>query len=286
VLRESQQPALPPPPARLAGNRHTGTMPRVTAPRRRTSTWAVVALTLLGILAVGALGAGLYLAGRTPQSQVPELIGLTAPQAQSRLSQAKLNGSGKIVNDSTCAKDKVFQQDPKPGVSLPQGQTVSYNVCGGPGTVMVPQQLVGLSRQQADNKLRAAHLTPVFDSPVDGLVSQKDKVVSTDPAEGASVAENSVVHVRISKGNQQQVPDLTRLTAEDARRKLADLGFTNIRQSTNINPPAGFAGKVVSQSPDPGTPAKLSEQISIVVGAANTPSPSPSPSPPSPTSTR
>src|SRR5262249_8020213 len=91
AMRQGEQPPLP-----LRGRRPTGPMARVTASGRRASPSALVALPLLGLLAVAALGAGLYLAGRTPQSQVPELIGLTAPQAQTRLSQAKLNGSGKI----------------------------------------------------------------------------------------------------------------------------------------------------------------------------------------------
>src|SRR5262245_54639337 len=53
-----------PPPARVPS--------RVAERRRRSSAWVIVALTLLGVLAVAALTAGLYL-GRTPTTRVPDL---------------------------------------------------------------------------------------------------------------------------------------------------------------------------------------------------------------------
>jgi eukaryotic-like serine/threonine-protein kinase len=276
VLHDADPPPLAPAPPRVVGNRHTGTMARVSAQRRRTSNWVLVALSLLGILAVIALGAGLYLAGRPQQSPVPQLIGLTQAEAQAKLDQAKLNGKGSVVASGSCTKDKVFAQDPKAGVQLAQGQTVSYNICGGPGTVQVPQ-LVGLTRQQAEDQLRQAHLVPAVDF-IDGLVSAKDHVVQVEPAENSPVAQGSTVKVHISKGNENTVPDLAGSSPEDAKRRLADLGFTNIRQSTNINPPAGMAGKVMYTTPGARSTPKLSDQITIVVGANEQPSPSASPS--------
>src|SRR2546423_4450127 len=57
VMREIEPAPLPPPPPRVIGNRPTGTMARVGTPsRRRTSTWVLVGLSILGILAVIALG--------------------------------------------------------------------------------------------------------------------------------------------------------------------------------------------------------------------------------------
>jgi serine/threonine-protein kinase len=280
VLRGARAPVPVAPPPRVVGNRHTGTMQRVNVQRRRTSSWVLVVLSILGILAVVALGAGLYLAGRPQESAVPSLIGLTQPEAEQALNTAKLNGSPKVVADSSCPKDKVFQQDPRPGVQLVQGRTVSYNICGGPGSVAVPQ-LVGLDRQHAETQVRSAGLLPTVDY-IDGLVSQKDHVASVEPAEGTTVPKGSTVKVHLSKGNQNAIPDLTGMTYEEARRTLSNLGFTNIRPPlTNINPPAGLAGKVTSQTPTKDTVIKLTDPISIVVGATapSPPAPSASPSP-------
>jgi eukaryotic-like serine/threonine-protein kinase len=280
AMREPEPMPMPAPPPRVVGNRNTGTMARVNVQRRRTSNWVVVALSLLGILAVIALGAGLYLAGRPQQSPVPSLVGLTAPQAQAKLDAAKLNGRSSVVSTGGCDKDKVFVQDPKAGVRLNQGQTVTYSVCGGPGTVPVPQ-LIGLDRQHAETQVRQAGLVPqiVF---VDGPKDEKDKVISVAPKEGTAVTPGSAVQVNISKGNENTIPDLNGADPADARRQLQGLGFTNIRQSTGINPPPGMAGKVLYTIPAAGSTPKLTDQVVIVVGANQQPSPSPSSSSPSP----
>src|SRR5438874_3397366 len=187
VLREVEQPPLPPPPPRVVGNRPTGTMARVGAPpRRRTSTWVLVALSILGILAVIALGAGLYLAGRPQMAQVPNLIGLTGPEASSKLTAAKLNGNGTVVANGSCTKDKVFDQDPKAGAQLEQGKTVNYSICGGPGTTTVPR-LLGLSQQDAEDQVKAAGLNPASQT-IDGPIDQKGKVIQADPQVGSNVA--------------------------------------------------------------------------------------------------
>ena len=277
VLHDPDPPPLPPPPPRVLGNRHTGTMSRVNVQRRRTSNWVLVALSLLGILAVIALGAGLYLAGRPQQSPVPQLIGLTQAQAQAKLDQAKLNGKSSVVPSTSCTKDKVFFQDPKAGVQIVQGQTVSYNICGGPNMVNVPQ-LTGLDRLHAERALRSAGLVPVVDY-IDGLVSEKDHVATVDPPEGSPVAQGSTVKVNLSKGNEQAIPDLSSLSPDEAQRQLAALGFTNIRRSPNINPPPDKVGKVMFTVPAAGTVAKKGDQVTLVYGASSGPSPSLSPSP-------
>src|SRR6266516_552265 len=54
VLREAEPPPMPPQPPRVVGNRHTGTFARVGPPQRRTSSGVLIALTLLGVVAVAA----------------------------------------------------------------------------------------------------------------------------------------------------------------------------------------------------------------------------------------
>jgi serine/threonine-protein kinase len=275
VLREADPPPLAPQPTRAVGNRQTGTMARVNPPRRGPSSAALIALTLLGVLAVAALGVGLYLASKPHLSPVPQLVGLTSAQAQIKLDQAKLNGKSTVVAGN-CDKDKVISQDPQAGVQLAEGRTVSYNVCGGPDLVAVPQ-LMNLDQQHAENALRGAGLLASVGYK-DGLVAQKDHVISVDPGEGTKVAKGSTVKVFLSNGQQNTVPDLTGMTFDEAKAKLRSLGFTSVKQSTNINPPANLAGKVVSTVPGAGTVAKVTETITLVIGATQ-PSPTPSNSP-------
>src|SRR5439155_804116 len=81
-------------------------------------------------------------------------------QAQTKINEVKLNGNPKIVADGSCTKDLVFAQDPSPGVSVAQGRTVDYNICGGPGNVSVPGVLVGVDRARAEKAVRDAGLVP------------------------------------------------------------------------------------------------------------------------------
>jgi serine/threonine-protein kinase len=106
-------------------------------------------------------------------------------------------------------------------------------------------------------------------------------VINTSPAEGSSVAKGSTVIIYLSKGNEAKVPDVRGLDPEAARAKLADAGFTNVKTSTNIDPPAGLAGKAILTTPQAGTLAKLSDVVTIQIGAS-TPSPPPSSKSPSP----
>jgi eukaryotic-like serine/threonine-protein kinase len=282
VLREVEPPPIAPPPPRVVGNRATGTMARVGAPpRRSTSTWVLVALSVLGILAVIALGAGLYLAGRPQMSQVPNLIGATQAEANARLAEAKLNGNGSVVAQGGCTKDKVFAQDPKAGDQLEQGKTVTYSICGGPATTNVPQ-LIGLTAAAAEEQIRQAGLTPSPQT-VDGPVDQKGKVIQADPAPGTSVAKGSTVRISISAGNQNKVPDVKGLDPEAAKARLADAGFTNVHTAINTDPPPGLAGKAILTTPQAGALAKLTDQITIQVGATTPPSSAP-PKSPSPSS--
>jgi eukaryotic-like serine/threonine-protein kinase len=278
VLREAETTPLPPPPPRVVGARSTGTMARVgNQQRRRTSGAVLVALSILGILAVAALGTGLFLAGRPAQSVVPPLRGLTGSQAQTALTNAKLNGAPQNVPGNGCDKDKVTTQSPDPGTKVAQGQTVSYTICAGPDTVTVPP-LIGLTQAQADAALKGAGLLGTFDK-VDGLRADKDKVNGADPKEGETVTKGSKVQVHISLGNQNTVPDVRGLTYDGAVAKLADAGFTNVKKSINNAPGPGEAGRVTSQLPKAQSVAKMTDQITIVVGATETPPSSSSPSP-------
>src|SRR5262249_15141827 len=88
VMSEDDRAAMmAPPPVRTAPISRAPS--RAAERRRRSSAWVVVALTLLGVLAVTALAAGLYL-GRTPTTTVPDLSGRTLNDARRALTDAKL----------------------------------------------------------------------------------------------------------------------------------------------------------------------------------------------------
>jgi eukaryotic-like serine/threonine-protein kinase len=284
VMRPEERVPVAPPAPRVVGNRNTGTFARVgPPPKRQSSPWLLVSLVILGVLALAALGTGLYLANRTPQSVVPAIEGHKQSDADALLSQAKLHGAPSSVFNTTCVKDTVVRQETPAGRKVTEGSAVSYEVCGGPQSEQVPP-LAGLTRADAERALRNSHLVPNF---VDahGLVGTKGKALpnSINPKEGSSVPENSTVTVGISLGDQNVVPDLFGLTPDQAKQKLADAGFTsqlNVVQRITSDP--AQVGKVTGQDPTKGNTKNLTDAITVFVGKSAEPS---SP-PPSPTSSQ
>jgi len=280
VMRQDERMPVAAPPPRVAGSRSTGQFSRVGPPQqRRSSPWPVV-LLVVGVVALGALFIGLYLANRTQQSTVPSLVGHNQADANTLLSQAKLTGAPTPVFNSSCTKDQVVSQDAKPNSKITQGSAVSYQVCGGPQSTSVPQ-LAGLSKAAAEQALKGAKLKATFQD-AHGLVDSKGKVVagSVNPKEGTNVPEGSTVTLSISLGDQNVVPPLSGLTQDQAQAKLNDLGFTKVAFVPRDSAP-DQVGKVTGQTVSSGTTKFLTDSFTVFIGrtqASPTPPASPTPS--------
>jgi serine/threonine-protein kinase len=281
VMREEDRTMpVPAPQPRLVGNRNTGTMARVGNPqRRRASNWVLVSLVVLGVLALGALGTGLYLANRTPQTTVPDLSQKTSTDAEQALRDSKLHGAATPVFSTTCDKDHVVGQTTPAGNKIAQNSTISYQVCAGPASTTVPT-LTGMSQDAATNTLKSFNLTGTF-SQVDSSPDQKGKVVSVDPKEGAAIAQGSTVKVGIGKGNVQIVPELTGLSQDEAGQKLTDAGFTHFKFVQRFTDDPDLVDQVIDQSPTENSTHNLSDMITVFIGEAveQTQSPTPPASP-------
>jgi serine/threonine-protein kinase len=238
-------------------------------PRRKNNAWVAVALTLLGVLAVAALGIGLYVANHNkPQVPVPDLKGQTSDEASRLLNQAKLKPSPTQFNDPNCQQNTVTDQTPAANTKVDEGTTVSYKICLGPGQTSVPQ-LIGLNRQAAEQALAANNLVGKFtdvnsDQPA-------GTVVDSDPKPGTPVKQNSTVNVSVSKGNQKKVPPVVGKTEADAKAAIIAAGF-KVNEVSQETTDSTQIGKVVNQDPDGGTvadPAKTT--VTIFVGKSVAP---------------
>jgi beta-lactam-binding protein with PASTA domain/predicted Ser/Thr protein kinase len=249
---------------------------RVAPPPRRSNTWIAVLLTLLGVLAVGALAVGLYMANNRAVA-VPNLQGRSADEAESLLTKAKLTPKPSPFHDANCAQNTVADQSPTANAQVQPGTDVQYRVCLGPGETSVPQ-LVGLSRDSAVQALKGNGLQV-------GKVTEADSeqaagtVIDSNPRPGSPVKENSTVELTVSKGNVRKVPDVTGQSEAAAKAQLNASGFASKVLSREVTDPSQ-AGVVIGQDPDGnfnGQPGKT--VVTIVVGKA--PAPPPSSAPPS-----
>lgn len=134
-------------------------------------------------------------------------------------------------------------------------------------TTKVPQNIVGMTEDEARKALSNANLNYV-----DGGVVYDDKikagrVVSTDPAAGTKLAVNSKVTVVLSKGKEQVVvPDLSGYSQDEAKQKLQNLGL-QVGTIKTVDDPSVDKGNVVST--DPAKDKKVDKGTSINLNIAS-----------------
>jgi eukaryotic-like serine/threonine-protein kinase len=268
VMTEAERTAMMAPPpramtqpqrpvARVAPNQRHAT-------QKRGSTALVVLITVLGMLALGVLGLGLYLANQSNDVTVPDLAGKTAADANDLLAKAGLTANQQPANNCPAGSlNKIIGQSPKANTKVSKGDEVTFQLCLAPDKATVPA-LVGKSRAEAETLLKQNNLTANF-VPVDSK-EPKDQVVGTDPGAGTAVAPNSTITVNISKFNQREVPDLSGLSETAARQKLAASGFTNVRVNRQNTSNDDEVDKVIRQDPAPNRVVAQNTQITITLG--------------------
>ena len=233
--------------------------------RRRASTWVMVALGVLGVLAVAALIIGLVLSNSPRQVQVPSVVGLTPEDAVAAIEEAGLEPDEGDPVTEDCVQDEgmVERQSPEGGQSLEEGETVTYHVCTGPETVTIPN-VVDLPEDRAVEELEKLDLEVTVEEESSAL--REGYVVRTDPPVGEEVRVGSSVTVYVSTGDIVGVPNVVGMDADVAVGVLENAGF-RVQQEDASSPPesAEQVGRVASQRPESGEPLAKGETVTIYV---------------------
>jgi eukaryotic-like serine/threonine-protein kinase len=229
----------------------------------------LVSLAALGVLAVVALIVGLVLNNRSASiedelADVPSVLGLLASNAEAEIRAAGLEPEeGEPINDRTCTIDEVVEQTPVPGgEQVPLGTTVTYQICGGPAQVEVPN-VVGSTEEAATRQLtdRGLDVSP------EGTDSSAPEgtVVGTDPGAGETVDEGSTVTIYVSRANIAGVPNVVGETARDAEINLRSAGFdVRVQNAQDAPQQANQVGTVAAQDPADGN-AERGSTVTIFV---------------------
>ncbi|MBM0239742.1 Stk1 family PASTA domain-containing Ser/Thr kinase [Micromonospora sp. ATA32] len=259
---------------------------RVGDPRqRKASSWLIALFAAVGVLAVIALVAALWLNQPPDKVTVPTLQGKPQAAAEAELQNAGLKAViGDPVLNSSCQKGTVVNQDPGAGAPLAKNQSVTLRVCGGKASVKIPAGLVGGTYESVASSLEDRKLVPVRRDVTSG--QPKGTVTKVDPAEGSQAFEGDKVTVDVSKGNVREVPDVIGSQREDAERELKQAGY-EVRVKRGEPVPADQAGKVTDQNPGPHESLAQGGTVTITVTVPEpTPTPTePTPTPPTPTPT-
>jgi beta-lactam-binding protein with PASTA domain/predicted Ser/Thr protein kinase len=245
--------------------------------KRKSSTGVVIALTVLGLLAVAALSIGLYLANQDPLVPVPKLVGRNQTEADVALRQSNLTGDPRPGPTQNCQAGTVLTQSPGAGEKVKQGTQIDYTVCGAPKLVAVPP-LVLLTRDEAVRQLQQSGLKAAVEEK-DGI-EKKDQVVQSDPAHNTQVAVGSTVTIYVSKNNQAKMPNVVDKTLAQAQALLETAGFTNVTTTNTTVSDDSKVGLVVGSNRSTDKTYLKTDPIVLRIGqSAGGPTGNPSGSP-------
>lgn len=147
--------------------------------------------------------------------QVPDLAGKTRAEAEQLLNDASLNANSRERETNEQPPDTVISQDKPAGSLVPQDTTINIEIAIAPENPVVPDNLVGMSYDQAVQSLAQAGLTNVrrVDEQSDSPVNQ---VIRVEPDGGSEVEAGQQIDLHVSKGpggggnnNGQQTPKPT-----------------------------------------------------------------------------
>jgi serine/threonine-protein kinase len=200
------------------------------------------------------------------QRQVPDVSSLSYTEAVKKLKAAGF-GKFKQVNAPSAPelKDRVVSTNPPANQAAAITNEIVITIGSGPPTKMVPD-VVGQTTELAQKNLTVYGFTKVTESSVDGT-RPAGEVVGIDPAVGDTVPVDSVIELKVSKGNQFVMPDLSGMFWTDAEPQLRALGWTGILvKGADVDGGGSAHNRVLYQSPSPGQGVNRDGNITLVFG--------------------
>lgn len=157
-----------------------------------------------------------------------------------------------------------MQQNPEVGLKLKKGGTITIQLGKAPEKEVVP----GVVNEDVNDARRTLE-NAGFKVTIEQVDSAKPEgtVISQTPTGNARADKGSTVTLRVSKGNQIEMPDLTGLTEEQAEDRLRTLGWNgnlNI-QNEQVNTGSPQKDKVISQTPTKGSPISKGSTVTLVI---------------------
>ncbi|MCM3660162.1 Stk1 family PASTA domain-containing Ser/Thr kinase [Georgenia satyanarayanai] len=247
---------------------HAGTPdPGPVGPARRRRRRRAFALTMvLTLLAIAGGGSWWWFThGPGAYVTVPEVVGLPEDDAVAVLSEAGINLAVEREHHDTAPEHEVISAEPAPGDRVRTDGTVVLHVSRGILMVEVPE-LVGLTHEEAATALEEAQLrvgqveTPYDDDAPEG------EVMSASQQAGEVIPYDQPVDLVVSAGREPV--ELVSVVGADTDTAVSDLENAGLRAVVEEGyHPEVPAGRVVSQSPEPGEDVQLyrGDEVSVTV---------------------
>ena len=225
------------------------------------------------MLLVGALSvtyglfafAGLQLALRTREVSVPNVRGLTAPEAQVILADADLEIRVEPLRriHQTIEAGRVADQDPGPGLTTRRSRSVKLWLSSGQTPGAVPT-LIGASERAARRRLEESAFALRQLSEIESDRYPTGAVVAQEPPPAGDGQAVALLVNRGERGRTYVMPDLIGVDGVTAADVLRTRGFrvTVVGEHPYPGLPSGI---VLRQSPQTGFQIAPGEAISLEV---------------------
>lgn len=239
----------------------------------------IVALSILAIISI-ASGAWAFFGpdlnqSTTEQVQVPAgLVGMTQEEARHSIEEAGLVFALDAEKPSdTVEIGKVVDSNPPSGTLVDLGSTVKVALSMGPESVTIPENLTGMTIDEARRTLETLGLKLVEDSQrVASADIPADRVAQVNPSAGRKVKAGSQVTVKLSSGpDKVTVPNIEGMTQEQARKALETAGLVTGNVEA-VNEPHE-ANRVIRSNPAANESVARNSQVTLVVASGNVPVP-------------
>jgi len=261
---------LPPPgaggpPGRGPGSGDALPMPPLAAGARPNRRWLVTALAVAAALVAGALGAVLFQRSSVPSHTVPQaLIGAQRGDIARFVGDYSWRIDEQEVRQDDSEPGEIVDTEPEPGTELREGGTLVVKVSVGRPLVDVPQDLAGLTREDAEARLAepGTELTvEVADEPSDDV--DAGVVIRLGDDVPAQLPKGSAVTLVVSSGLEEPtIPDVRGMTFDEAREALEALDLEVDQQ-----PVPGRRGdeRVLGTDPDIGDTVERGSRVTVFV---------------------
>jgi beta-lactam-binding protein with PASTA domain len=201
-----------------------------------------------------------------PPVRVPNLRGLTLPEAERRLAQARLRLGEPTARASEARPDTIIAQTPPAGSIAPPDSLVEV-VVAQVRQAEVPA-LFGLTLDEAEQRLSRVALRLGDVEERETGDARPGTIIAQRPGPGAQLPPGAQVNVTVATGLRlQQVPQLFGSSLAEADRRLHAAGLRRGRVSEQLSE-SRAQGTVVGQRPEPGATVPPGSAVDVTLAVA------------------
>ena len=200
--------------------------------------------------------------------QIVNFVGMTEDEFRASDYMTQLRPVWAHEYNSSYDSGVIFQQTPRSGRTVKEGQKVTLKVSMGTQWVTIPETK-NMVREDAETTLKELGLLVVTNYIEDDSVAA-GAVVYTVPAAGEQAEGNSTVTMYVSRetiDTNCTVPSVVGMTLAEGRGKIT---AANLVPSVTEQPSEQPAGTILSQNPVGGTQSQISASVQIYVSSGIT----------------